>query len=345
MNSSGEFSRFMRDIFYLDNNWVDWFMRDVFRENQLHVFDTDNRVTSVMLSTPYSMDFHGRKVGCEYISYVATLPYYRGRGQMRRLMNDTLNDVSRRGIPFAALIPASRQLYFIYDSMGFATVFYVDEQRYTSLHSFESDGYQLVEADFPMFARLENLREGNIIHTREDFSNIIKDIELSNGIVVAVSDGGSSEAIAFVDNSHEIKVFDLLSTDEKAAEAALAEVRKQCGEKSIIIYTTPGNNLATLRARGMIRITNVEAALAELAAAEPRIKFAVRVKDDMIAANNGIFVINNGKCFRKDYKDDSIKLSFDVNVKVLAEIMFSHGSIGELFDIPSKRPYISLMLD
>lgn len=343
MNSTGEFARIMREVFALDSKWVDWFMRDVFRENELHFCDVDNRPAAVMLSTPYDFDFQGRNVTCAYISCVATVPNQRGKGLMRSLMHDTIVSAWTEGIPFASLIPASRPLYFIYDRMGFATVFYIDEERYTALHKFEKGDYRSVEPAYELFHRLEMQRQGAIRHNESQFRNSLADVGLSNGFAVAVDNGAGSEAIAFAEVGDEIKVIELLSSDEQATEAVLADVRERGGDKPIVIMAMPGNETISLNARGMIRIVNAEAALKAIAESVPSLGMTIKIRDRFLPENDGIYTIKNGKCEKS--ANVSRKIDLDVSISVLAEILFSSGKIGELFNLPTRRPFISLMLD
>lgn len=342
MNSSGEFAKILREVFTLDSQWVDWFMRDVFSEDELHITTVENRTAAIMLASPYVMDFHGLEVACDYISCVATLPQHRGKGLMRALMHETLLDSWNRNVPFATLIPASRPLYFIYDRLGFATVFYVDEERYTALHKFEKHGYQSVEPDYELFERLERQRECVVVHNKKRFEQAVVDMELSNGCVVAVSDGNGSEAIAFAEVDDEIKVLEILSTDQKAAEAALCEIRERGGEKAIIINALPKEDVQSLRTRGMIRIVNVCAALGALASANPKLSQTIRVSDTFIKENNGVYVLKSGKCEKVDM---ARHVDLEVSTNVLAKILFSSPKIGELFNLPTCRPFMSLMLD
>lgn len=345
MNRAGEFAKIMREVFALDYAWVDWFMREVFEDQEMYATEVDSRAAAVMLSTPYRMEFHGREVDCNYISYVATRPEFRGRGMMRSLMRQTLLDAHDAGVPFVSLIPATRPLYFIYDRLGFATVLYAKEERFTSLHTFNDRGFTAAEVTFDLFKSLEEGRRGNICHSEEDFEAIVQDLELSEGFVVAVSDGASRHAMAFAEVGDEIKVTDVLATDAEAAEAVMAEVRRRGGEKSIIAFTMPDDDHASLRSRGMMRVANVEAALGTLAEAYPSITTAIRVRDLFLPENNGIYVLKGGKCERHAFHASGIKPSMDVRAGVLTEILFSPQKIGDLFDLPTQRPYISLMLD
>lgn len=344
MNLSSDFAKILREVFSLDYKWVDWFVRDVYKEEELKVSYVENRPASVMLSTPYLFKFLGNEVRCDYISCVATLPAHRGKGLMRQLMHSTLTESWTEKVPFVALIPASRPLYFIYDKMGFATVFYVDEERYTSLHEFEKgEGFEPVKPEYEIFNSLESKRETTILHTEAQFNQAVKDINLSNGYVVSIKGPDDSCAIAFAEDGNEIKVVELLSTDEKASEAVLSEIRNIVGEKSIIVSAFPKEESISLRARGMIRIVNVKKVLELLASSLPSLKMTFKINDDFLPENNGVYMVKSGKCEMLNNFSGNIDL--DVSIDVLSKILFSDKKIGDLFNLPTSRPIISLMLD
>lgn len=345
MTHRSDFKRLFRESFADDASWLEWFMERVYDDNNLLTLDSaSGKPASMMLMSPYSFMYQGEALPSAYISCVATAKAERGQGLMHKLMLRALNACAERGDALASLIPADRRLYFLYDSFGFATVYYTDELRYTSLHAFtQGEEFTEVDPDYSMFRRLESLRPCSLRHTDKDYSCIVDDLRLSSGQVLAVSNGSGGEAMAFVSDGHEAKVADLLSSDDDACEAVLAAVRAAVGEKSIVVLAEPGGRRAALRARGMMRILNVEMVLGALAAAHPDVDQTIRVHDAIIGPNNSIFTVRKGVCERTP--GTMRRISLDVEVDVLAKILFSDEKIGEIFGIPSVRPFISLMLD
>ncbi len=351
MMHKNDFKKLFREAFTLNTEWIDWFMDSVFDENDMLDIEIDNKLVSALLMSSYPFAYQGAELLSAYISCVATAKSERGKGYMSTLMLKALIASAERGDAFATLIPANKHLYFFYDAFGFSTVFYIDEQRYTSLHTFASspDFYE-TEPDFDTFRRLEALRPCGVRHDRKRFSQIMDDIRLDEGLTVAVTDGKGEDAIAFVENGNEAKVLDLLATSETAAENVLASIRKRVGEKSVIILGLPSEAAsdssfkgARLRSRGMVRIINSEVVLCTLAAANPSLHQTVRIHDPILRKNNATFIISGGQCKRSDSKPAHLDL--DVNIDVLGRLLFSAPSIGDVFGIPTRRPFISLMLD
>lgn len=339
-----EFKRLFREAFDEPAQWLDWFAENVYRDENLLTIEEDDRTASALLLGRYDMAFHGSQLPVSYISCVATAKAYRGKGLMHRLMTRALNVSAERGDALCTLIPAEDRLYFFYDRFGFATVFYIDEMRYTALHSFVTDiDFLPFEPDFDTFSRLESMRGCCVMHSRDDFANIVHDIRFDGGRVLGVRAPEGRAAIAFVTIGESATVKDLLATDSRAEESVMAAVRAEVGDKPIIVWGRPDGRRAMLRSRGMARIVNVASVLSALAESDRRIDQVIRVHDPIIAANNGIYIVRDGECIRTD--STMRRITLDVSADVLARIIFSTPAIADIFGLPGGRPMMSLMLD
>lgn len=346
MTHKNEFRRLLRESFTVEPRWVDWFMDEVYTDDELLALESDGKLTSAMLLSPYPMNYRGQLLPAGYMSCVATARSERGKGNMHRLMIRALVAAAERGDALVCLIPASRRLYFFYDRFGFSTVFYIDEHRYTSVHRFPfGEQFHAVEPDYDMFRRLESIRPCGIRHDEMRYHQIVKDIELDGGFVVAASDDVGGEAMAFVELGREAKVLDILYSSDEAADAVMALMREKAGERPVIVRAWPSEakNGPALRARGMARIVNVEMMLSALAASDAKIDQVVRVYDPIIPSNNGIYILHKGEC--EKVQTTLRRVTLDVTVDVLTRLLFSSPSIGQVFDLPTERPLISLMLD
>lgn len=340
-----EFKRLFRESFDESAAWAEWFADTVYRdEDFVSVTDDDGRVSSSLLLSRYEMAFHGTRLPMGYVSCVATAKACRGRGMMYRLIPRALSLSAERGDGVCALIPASDRLYFLYDRFGFATVYYIDELRYTALHAFVADEDMVsVEPSYGMFRRLEDLWPGTVIHSAEDYRNIVRDIELDGGRIVAVSGPDGEAAMAFVSPGSEATVKALMSTSERAADSVMALVRAEVGEKSVVVWGVPSGRRAALRSRGMARIVDADRVLSAIAASDSGIDQVIRVYDPLIPTNTGIYMLRGGECRRTD--STMRRITLDVGIDVLTRIVFSSAEIASVFGLPGGRPLLPLMLD
>ena len=345
MPTRNDFRRLFTDGFSESRQWLDWFLAEVYRDEDLVCLEEGGKPVSGLLLTPYICDFHGAPMPTGYISCVATARDERGKGYMARTIRMALARAADRDMAFCSLIPANRRLFFTYDSLGFSTIYYIDEQRYTSLHRFRPTGaFSAVEPDYEMLARLERAQGGAILHTPGQYECILADLAMDRGRVLACTDSAEGNAMAFVTVSDECATVKYLpATSAEAAEAVLAMVREIAPGQCIVVWGAPMTESRSLRSRGMARIVNAQLVLSTLAARYPAIDQTIRLHDSLIAANNGVYILRHGNCDK--VSDTMRRITLDVDISVLTRILASTPAIGNVFGLPAVRPTLQLMLD
>lgn len=343
MMTKDEYRKLLREAFGRSPQWTEWFAANVLSDTMLRpLLAPDGHLLSGMVMRPGRFAMHGALLPAGHIAGAATPKNERGQGYMQRLTADVVKALAREGLALCTVCPRERYRYFGYDAFDFATVFYVDELRYTSVHPFTLDE-EMVPAEpvYALFERLENLRPCGMRHDAADFDLAVREAELADGAVVAVSGPDGRAAMAFAVADHTVTVLDVLATDAAAAESALALVRAETGEKPVIVRAEPGMRPFCMRAAGMVRILDPGAVLATVAAAFPRLKLTVRVRDRLIEANNATFRLADGQCVPAE---GSRRPDLDVTAGVLARMLFNDPRVGDITGLPSVRPRISLML-
>lgn len=340
------------ECFHDTPEWMEMYFSKVCNAEDAMILTEDNIAVSSMMLIRYSMNFHGKTIPVGYIAGAATRRRYRGQGNMSRLMKTALYRAYERGDILVTLIPASRRLYFYYDRFGFATVFYVDEERYTALHNFAYEGdYSLcdnmLDDDiYEAFNLMTLTRNCSIMHTRQDYENIIDDTIISGGTAIALRDNATGKVAATAWgalNDGRLVIHELTAVSDDARQAAMAQMQKQYPNMPITLTAPPDNRRIPMHARGMARIVNATRLLENYAEAYPDISMAIRIYDPLIAENSHTYIIDRGTTVINDGFGG--KIDIDVTVEVLTSILFSQQQIGEIFNMPTSRPYISLMMD
>ncbi len=343
-----DFQRIFKACFSDSARWQEWFFANVASDeaDMMLRYDANGRAASALLMQPYDFLYEGSVLPARYISCVGTMPEARSKGLASAVMKDALDRAVAEGTALLTLIPAQDHLYFFYDRLGYATVFYRDRERYTSVHPFAGGRGELVEPSYELFHKLEMELGCGILHSREDYDNILADMAIDgNDAVIAVSDGEGGSAMLFaVADSAQITVKSMLATHRELGLTALAELRRRLGEKPVVVQTPPlSGEPAFLRPAGMMLITNAYALLSAMAAAHPDLKFSVRLTDAAVPANNGVYILAGGRCEKQPLRAG--KFDLDVTAPTLAAILFNNHRTGNIFGIPSRRPYMALMLD
>lgn len=353
MDKKNEIQRIWTECFSDTPQWIEMYFDRVYRDDCAMTLSVDNQTVSSLLLLRYDFLFQGRIVPAAYVAGAATRRQARGRGYMGELMREALRASRDRGDMLCSLIPAHDWLYFYYDRFGFTTVFYVDMQRFTSLHKFTGNGdhYHDVDDHFApeiqeAMERMERLRGCGIIHTRRDFLNIMDDLRLERDarFVAIASDMGEICSMAWaVRRGEVVEVRELLSVDEEAAKAALRALRSCYPDAPFRIMAPATGNHRHLYSRGMARIVNAGLCLECIAAEHTGWKCAIRVYDRLLGENSHTYIIGGGRV----RIDDSYcgHLDFDVTVEVLNAMVFSDKKTGEILGFPSERAHMALMLD
>lgn len=350
-----EIKEMWRETFRVSDEWLDMYFKKVYRQADLMTItagDDDDVIASSLLLQRYNMYFHSAPIPVGYVSGAATLRRYRDRGYMKQLMHDALFASFERGDVLMTLIPASRHLYFYYDRLGFTTVFYVDEERYTEKHTFPMQfRYDVVNPreSHEVFQFVDDKlkeRDNVMLHTYDDFQNIISDTLLDGGSATALANHHTGEIEAFIlaaPANERVSVRELLYTNEDARNAALSHVMTLFPGMPLTVISPADSRRIPIHARGMARIINARKLLAAYAARYPRLRMSIKLYDSLLPQNNHIYVIDRGEVIINDGFGGKIDL--DVTQEILLAILCSDSPIGDIFDMPTARPYISMMMD
>lgn len=347
------FEEIYASAFNDDPGWRRWFMDKVVPPTQsadiIVVHDSAERPSASALVSPYTFLYEDSELKSAYISCVATKPEARTRGLASEAMRLAVLRAARSGCAFAELIPANRSLYFFYNRFGFNDAFYALEDRYTSLHAFANGVGEEIEPSYEVFGRLERQFGCGVLHSESDFKNILSDLDFESGrqVVFARHDTDYACLFAAYDATKPhatVTVRSLMATSDAVAQGALALLRKKVGERPFTVWRPPvSGNRANLRVRGMARVVNAQAVLGALAARHPSLKYAIKLTDSLLPENAGVYRLAGGKCTFEGAADVRCDLTCDVSV--LASVLFSAETTGKIFDLPTRRPYMALMLD
>lgn len=273
-----------RESFDVDGRWLDMYFDRVYRSDDLLTLtagDDDDVVASSLLLQRYTFCFHSSPLPMAYISGATTRRQYRGRGYMKQLMKGALEAAYGRGDAMAALIPSSRRLFAYYERLGFSTVFYVDEDRYTEKHRFDYTGsYTAVDPaeNHEVYAAVDAMlreRDNVVLHTYDDFQAILADVTLDGGRTIALRDDatGLIAAVALTVPSGDGRtvVRELLSSTDDARNAALAFAAGLYPGLPVTVIAPPYEGRIPIHARGMARIVNARKFLEAYAGRYPKL--------------------------------------------------------------------------
>ncbi len=353
MDKLADIKHIWRDRFGDSRQWMSEVFSRIYTDEDAITFELDDKVVSSLLLRPFDMAYKGREMPVGYIYGAATSRSEQSKGYMSRLMVKTLREAYRRGQTTVLLCPSRRRLYGFYARFGFTTVLFVDELRYTATHCFHFDKSKFIidESVCDMaeiakaYKRLSARRGACLLHNENDFKAIFIDNDLDHGAVAIARSADSGEIVAIglsKTNATSIVVTELVGIDEEADNAVLSSFAKRMPGMMTVVEAYPQRSGVKMSARGMARIVNLEAFLRILASVRPELHYVFKVTDPIIAENNGLLLIDKGNVSRIE---SSETIDLEVSIDVLTAILFSKEKIGDIFNLPTARPFVSMLLD
>ena len=179
---------------------------------------------------------NGKKA--HYLCGAATLPEFRKRGIMSRLIEYALNDAESRGDVFSVLLPANRELYDFYGRLGYKPCCSVCGAVFDR-SELESDcADELKAAESSDFERIQlECRKNNFLLQNNNFIGFAKEYYSCYGVRTAES----QNALAFFEEENGVcTVFYTIYNDIKELKTLLL---KSSSAKSFVIFGKSGEDI------------------------------------------------------------------------------------------------------
>ena len=106
-------------VFGDDEDYIKLFFKEVYFDGECFAETDGDKVVSAFYLLKCSIKCGGKIYFGRYLYAAATLPEYRGKGLMGRLIEEAENYVRAEKIDFIALVPANDSLYDYYGKFGF----------------------------------------------------------------------------------------------------------------------------------------------------------------------------------------------------------------------------------
>lgn len=186
--------------------FVDWNFEFNYSPKNTVIAETDGVAAAMLQLIPYTMKLGGNELNARYVSGVATLPEYRGRGLVREMFDFSIPAMRDMGCDMSILIPAVEGMY---EKFGYAKVcgrgLYAAEKLGGEKLSRYDDG--LIERLDGIYTAAMSKRCAYISRTKQDWKRIFDDLLTASGgyIVLDDADKPTGYALAyFKDKGYEI---------------------------------------------------------------------------------------------------------------------------------------------
>lgn len=294
-------------------SYTDWYFENCRKNTISSVIEENGRIFSVIERTPYTLSVRGVPVKSEYISTIATLPEYRGKGCARELVTDTLTDMKNNGSVICFAVPPS---YKMFDKFGFRlthrfTQYNIDIKQIPNFSM--NSSVERVNVNDVMIAVLSGIYEkymydknGYVIRTPQSWRLILEDLQNNFGGHIALirnSDSIPVGYIMYIIKERKMHIYEMAYVNHSAYASIMAYIRSHITQIDTVAIKAPSGDLSFLdftdnrTAVGLYpfvtsRITDVRKAL-EIAASNGFAgSISIKVVDRIIEDNNAVFAVS-----------------------------------------------------
>ena len=326
--------------FYFDRKYKD-------EDSLLYIENGIPLAASLIL--PYPMAWQNSIIRTSYISGACTHPQARKRGIMTRLLQEGFQEMYNRGIAFTTLIPAEKRLYNFYARLGYATVFHRHTSQYTSSPARQENEYTVkiithwdfasISATYSYFTRYMHSYPCHVIHSFNDYQDILTDLHMSNGcLAIAYSHTIPEEITGFalgLSENDKITLKEIIADNPNVRNTLLDTLSThwQLPIPTYPILSPPAKAHHHSQPFGMARIICLRPLLEHLAAQHPHLNLTFHIIDPILPENQGTYIISKGHCKKADTPTHQTDLT---EISTLTKYLLEYGNV---------RPHMSLMLE
>lgn len=318
------------------DGFIDLYFRLRYR-NDINVYKTqDGHIVSALQMIPYPITFYKSEINSSYISGACTHPDYRRKGMMQKLLVKSFKKMYRQNVEVSTLIPANKELFDYYRSLGYNSVFKYKDKKIVpcdrvkdniiikNVNTYRQDVYDYLNTRM-------HTRNCCVQHTEKDFKVILSDINIGDASMLCAWQKEKIVGIVIYYTIENITYISEMFVENRMVGKQLVSViygQYKTEEIKQFVQSSAQNS----KSLGMIRIIKVLPLLKIYAHNHLGDNMNVRVVDPIIEENTGYYKLHNGECSYSKQDDGQEYLIF--NISELPDYIFK-----ELV------PYMSLMLD
>lgn len=307
-----------RTCFNDSEDFMDIYFEDKYTDASNLTIRHDGQVVSAMQLLPYRMTFYGSVQHVGYMSGLATLPDYRGRGYAANLLHEAHRRLFAQGATLSFLIPQDDKVRSYYERPehgAYWTAVYRQELPLDISQDGAFDKIEIIRPDewgqdlYVYYHRL-TMQLPFMVHPSEnDFFAALEAADLEDGYILVARRKRRMVGFCLAVKEPNGKVYiRTLAITEAATRAAFVDyLCRECGVEQVYRrFCLPGS-LKGSQPYAMARVINVPRFLSAIAVQNPGFQIHIGVDGDLaIPENNGWYIVENGTVRLTDIKPDSI---------------------------------------
>lgn len=338
-------------------DFTDFYFRKKYKNENTLIWMENGKAVACLQMLPYAFTYYNQLIPIAYISGAATLPEFRNKGIMKKLLTHAYYEMLKKDIPLSILIPQEPWLIDFYERLGYTHSFMYTSEKFQTKNTYEfCDTCSIEEIntnnkhDAYRFYSDYFIKENLCLQKSEsDFDALMEFYRLEKGRIFLALSQQNIHGICFVNPiENQIIIKDCITTHAKAKSALLNHVAVTYFSQEIIIQSK-GSDKKNNISKGMARIIDVEKMLKIFANTHKNLTFEFNLQDIQLTKNQARYKIENGM-YKKILDEKTLKPKEinTIDINLLTRLLLGY-KINDLdanyHHFPCKYPYMSLMMD
>ncbi len=167
-----------KSVFGDSDDYMNIYFREKYKNENTLLYMVGGKAVASLQMLSYSFTFHGIEIPIIYLSGLCTLPEFRGKGFMKKLIIRSYEVASERGIPLMLLVPQESWLLKFYDKYGFAQTFDAGATELPSLKNIMENNKGNIQDSYKVFDSYFRKNDMTVQKTLNDFMAIEEEAAL-----------------------------------------------------------------------------------------------------------------------------------------------------------------------
>lgn len=325
---------------------INFYFENLYKKENFLILEENNQIKASLHENPYIINFNAKLLPSFYIVAVAVSPEFRGRGYMKKLLSYSLINAKNSGKDILFLSPINTE---IYSKFGFGYIsglenysLKIDDIPFNSINK-SIEIRKVDENSFDDLVTIYNayMKKYNLYLFRDKkyFSRIKKELENEKGQIYSFyKDNKIIGYLMCYFKENEILIREIFYDSIECVKNILAFIKTFKEYRSMLKVVTPqGSNFNFIfpnklkiekKEKPYIlgRVLNVENMISLL---KIRKKLKIKIKDSIIAENNGIFLIDITGQIKK-MENDLENYNLSICIEDLSSLLTGYLDIEEL---------------
>lgn len=142
-----EIKSLFKEIFKETDSFCEMIFENKLSESDIFGEIIGKELAAITFAIPFFAKVKNKKEKCIYIYGVGVKDKYRGNGISKKIIDEIYDYYKNKNVAFLYLVPADKNLFYMYEKMGFSTEFYLNVREY-NLKNVIPFLYDIKDGDF-----------------------------------------------------------------------------------------------------------------------------------------------------------------------------------------------------